>query len=57
MPKGSRPAAAGTLFITHALEQAGVPTLLLEADMVDARHWDGAAVDAAMARFLDERVK
>jgi benzoyl-CoA reductase subunit B len=57
MPKGSRPSAAGTLFITQALERAGVPTLLLQADMVDARNWDGAAVDAAMAKFLQERVR
>jgi benzoyl-CoA reductase subunit B len=57
MPKGSRPSAAGTLFITQALEQAGFPTLLLEADMVDGRNWDGAAVDAAMTRFLEERVQ
>ena len=56
-PKGSRPSAAGTLFITQALERAGFPTLLLEADMVDGRNWDGAAVDAAMVRFLEERVK
>ncbi len=57
MPKGSRPSAAGTLFITGAQERAGIPTLLLESDMVDARNWDGAAVDAAMARFLEERVR
>lgn len=57
MPKGSRPSAAGTLFITNALEKAGIPALLLEADMVDARNWDGAAVDAAMKQFLEERVK
>lgn len=56
MPKGSRPSAAGTLFITRALEAAGFPTLLIEADMVDARQWDGAAVDAAMVRFLEERL-
>lgn len=56
MPRGSRPSASGTLFITHALEAAGVPTLLIEADMVDARAWDGAAVDAAMTRFLEERL-
>jgi len=57
MPKGSRPSAAGTLFITQALERAGIPTLLIEADMVDGRKWDGAAVDAAMVKFLEERVR
>ena len=57
MPKGSRPSASGTLFITTALEAAGIPTLLIEADMVDARAWDGDAVHADMVRFLEERVK
>lgn len=56
MPRGSRPSAAGTLLITQALEAAGVPTLLIEADMVDPRGWDGAAVNAAMTRFLEERL-
>lgn len=57
MPKGSRPSAAGTLFITTALERAGIPALLLEADMVDARQWNEAAVTEQMTRFLEERVK
>jgi len=55
-PKGSRPSASGTLFITAALEKAGVPTLLIESDMVDARGWDGARVEQDMKRFIEERV-
>jgi len=56
MPKGCRPAASGTLFITAALEAAGIPTFLLESDMVDARGWDGAAVNRDMARFIEEKL-
>lgn len=57
MPRGSRPSAAGTLFITTALEAAGIPVLLLEADMVDGRRWDGAAVEAQMTQWIEERVR
>jgi benzoyl-CoA reductase subunit B len=57
MPRGSRPSAAGTLFITNALEAAGVPTLLIEADMVDPRGWNGAAVHAQLTQWLEERVQ
>lgn len=56
MPKGSRPSASGTLFITAALERAGVPALLLEADMVDPRGWDDAAARGALQRFIEERL-
>lgn len=56
MPKGCRPSASGTLFITAALEKAGVPTLLLEADMVDARGWDGDAANRSMAQFIEQRL-
>jgi benzoyl-CoA reductase subunit B len=56
MPKGSRPSASGTLFITEALEKAGFPTLLIESDMVDARGWDNEAVSQRMRTFLEERV-
>ena len=57
MPRGSRPSAAGTLFITTALEAAGIPTLLIEADMVDPRGWNGPAVHAQMTQWLEERVR
>lgn len=57
MPRGSRASAAGTLFITTALEDAGIPTLLVEADMVDPRGWDGDAVKAQTTRWLEERVR
>ncbi len=57
MPKGSRPSASGTLFIASALEAAGIPTLLVEADMVDARGWDNEAAEKAMVNFIEKRLQ
>lgn len=56
MPKGCRPAASGTLLIARALEEAGVPTLIFDADMVDPRHWDREASLAQIDVFLHDRV-
>ncbi|MCX7175946.1 MAG: 2-hydroxyacyl-CoA dehydratase family protein [Proteobacteria bacterium] len=56
MPKGSRPSASGTLFIANALEAEGIPTLLVEADMVDARGWDNDAAERAMVNFIEGRL-
>lgn len=56
MPKGCRPAASGKLFIANALEQAGIPALMIESDMVDGRDWDEAAMQARMAQFIEERL-
>jgi benzoyl-CoA reductase subunit B len=55
-PKSMKPSATGRRFIEHALEQAGVPTLPIEADVVDARAWDPGAARRAVAAFLTERV-
>jgi benzoyl-CoA reductase subunit B len=56
MPSGSRPSATGTFFIQRALEEAGIPTLLVNADMVDGRNWDATAMRALGQRFIEERV-
>lgn len=56
MPTGCRPAASGTLFITAALERAGIPTHLIESDMVDGRRWNREAAHAGVARFIEERL-
>lgn len=54
VPETDRPSGYGTNFIAHALNAAGVDTVLISADMVDPRRWDGAtaraAVRAAIAR-------
>jgi hypothetical protein len=51
-----KPAATGRLFIERALEEAGIPTLPIDADVVDARAWDPAAARAAVRSFLESRV-
>jgi benzoyl-CoA reductase/2-hydroxyglutaryl-CoA dehydratase subunit BcrC/BadD/HgdB len=56
-PKSMKPSATGRYFIERALEEAGIPVLAVEADVVDARAWDPAAARKAVASFLDERVR
>ncbi|HEX5049343.1 MAG TPA: 2-hydroxyacyl-CoA dehydratase family protein [Gammaproteobacteria bacterium] len=55
-PRSLKPSATGRRFIERALEDAGIPVLPIEADVVDARAWDPAATRAAVRDFLDERV-
>ena len=55
-PKRMKPAAAGRLFIERALEDAGVPVLRIDADVVDAREWNPEAARARVRSFLDTRV-
>jgi len=52
VPPDNRLSQSGTLLTAEALRSAGVPVLMLDADMVDAKKWDrGAAVDT-VTRFL-----
>jgi hypothetical protein len=51
-----KPAATGRLFIERALEDAGVPVLPIEADVVDARGWDADGVRTSVRSFLETRV-
>jgi benzoyl-CoA reductase/2-hydroxyglutaryl-CoA dehydratase subunit BcrC/BadD/HgdB len=55
-PRSMKSSGTGRLFIERALEEAGVPVLPIEADVVDARAWDPAAARAAVHTFLDTRV-
>ena len=55
-PRSMKPAATGRLFIERALEDAGIPVLSIEADVVDARAWDPVATRTAVRTFLDSRV-
>lgn len=52
-PLGSRPSDTGSLFVERSLKQAGIPVLEIYADMVDSRTWDGAAMRARVAQFLE----
>lgn len=55
-PRSMKPAATGRLFIERALENAGIPVLPIEADVVDSRAWDPKAAREAVRSFLDRRV-
>jgi benzoyl-CoA reductase subunit B len=57
VPEGSRPSATGTLFIKHALESAGIPTIEIWADMVDSRRWDRTSMRQRVRKFIETRVQ
>jgi len=52
-----KPSGTGRRFIERALEEAGIPVLAVEADVVDGRTWNPSAARAAVRDFLDERVR
>ena len=55
-PRSMKPAATGRLFIERALEDAGVPVLPIEADVVDSRAWDPRSARESVRSFLEKRV-
>ena len=55
-PRKMKAAGTGRLFIERALEDAGIPVLPIEADVVDAREWDGDGARANVRSFLEKRV-
>jgi hypothetical protein len=57
VPPDNRLSQSGTLLTRAALEAAGVPVLMLDADMVDAKHWDRDAAVARVSEFLRTRTK
>jgi benzoyl-CoA reductase/2-hydroxyglutaryl-CoA dehydratase subunit BcrC/BadD/HgdB len=57
VPPDNRLSQSGTLLASEALRLAGVPTLLLSADMVDASNWDRDAAVDAVAGFLRNEVR
>jgi benzoyl-CoA reductase subunit B len=57
VPMGTRPSATGSFFIKRALEEAGIPTLLLWGDMVDPRSWDAEAMRRCVAQFIEEQLE
>jgi benzoyl-CoA reductase subunit B len=52
VPPGSRLSQSGTKLTQLSLEQAGVPTLTLDADMVDAKGWSHQEMVAHVSDFL-----
>ena len=53
---GMPPATTGTFLIQRALEQAGVPTVLMWADMVDPRSWNAVEMRSLVAHFIETRL-
>jgi ABC-type taurine transport system substrate-binding protein len=56
VPPDNRLSQSGTLLASEALRAAGVPTLMLNADMVDATSWDQGAAVESVAQFLRREV-
>jgi len=56
VPPDNRLSQSGTLLARDALRAAGVPTLLLAADMVDASNWDRDAAVGCVEDFLRREV-
>ncbi len=56
VPQNSKPSGTGSFFIRHALEDAGIPTLEIWADMVDSRRWDATSMRQRVAEFIETQV-
>jgi hypothetical protein len=56
VPSTNRMSASGTKLTQLALEAAGVPTLCVDADMVDSHGWDHGRMVDHVAEFLTARV-
>jgi benzoyl-CoA reductase subunit B len=54
LPPDNRLSQSGTRLTAQSLEDAGVPVLRLDADMVDAKRWHHATMVALVERFLRE---
>lgn len=55
LPPDNRLSQSGTKLTAQALEAAGVPVLMIDADMVDAKNWDHDHMVAMVADFLADR--
>jgi hypothetical protein len=55
LPPDNRLSQSGTKLTALSLEQAGIPVLLVDADMVDAKIWDHDTMVANVADFLGGR--
>ena len=57
MPRDNRLSQSGTNLTAAELRAAGVPVLMLDADMVNAADWDREAAVERMAQFLRSEVR
>ncbi|WP_338446396.1 2-hydroxyacyl-CoA dehydratase family protein [Pelagerythrobacter marensis] len=54
LPPDNRLSQSGTKLTAMTLEQAGIPVLSIDADMVDARNWNHERMVGTVADFLNE---
>jgi hypothetical protein len=57
VPGSNRLSVSGTRITKLSLEAAGVPTLEIDADMVDAQGWDHGRMVEHVSEFLSSRVE
>ena len=57
VPPDNRLSQSGTMLTSEALKSAGVPVLILDADMVDAKRWDRDVAVAQVEQFLRTELK
>ena len=55
LPPDNRLSQSGNKLTALALEEAGVPVLMIDADMVDARVWDHDRMVGMVAQFLRQK--
>ena len=55
LPPDNRLSQSGTKLTAQSLEAAGVPVLMIDADMVDAGKWDHDRMVGLVAEFLAAR--
>ena len=55
LPPDNRLSQSGTKLTALSLEEAGIPVLMVDADMVDAKKWDHDHMVGLVAEFLTKR--
>ena len=56
VPGNCMQAVEGSFFIRRALEDAGIPVLIFEADPVDPRKWNAETMTGLVDEFIETRV-
>jgi hypothetical protein len=54
LPPDNRLSQSGTRITAGSLRRAGVPVLMIDGDMVDARNWDHQRMVGLVSDFLQE---
>jgi benzoyl-CoA reductase subunit B len=55
LPPDNRLSQSGTQLTAQSLEAAGIPVLMIDADMVDAKSWNHDRMVEMVATFLEQR--